>query len=398
MPSPDETTPILGEDPLPRSPTRRTAQTLCLVAIVALAGVVTFGRAPGIPAEPRKGFRMGQAAGMNRYIVKTRCISDATKASLPGFFREGAEITGAMIVRHNVNDPNFFHPFEPEMMMQPVTFEDTGWEWDWEDGRFYLDTDRVDGEWGFALINNYGEAFYEVGSGADAPLWGKTCEDLVRYDNEVDQFFNRDVARENATTPNRMEYVFGECAQECPSREFNEWTQEQRDQETARTVADPPNVLGSEFVMYGLAGNGVCGMDLYTSGNGGAAANGDIIMHFLPLDYDNSLVLDNKLNGRWAFQQMERWAFGPRGDTSSTQEWRMRVKLEESFFDIKTCTSWTDDSTCSPYATYNYRTGAGGYSTIDGIRVHGGRQANLIRAHDCAFYSTRPGPKKNTVW
>ena len=76
----------------------------------------------------------------------------------------------------------------------------------------------------------------------------------------------------------------------------------------------------------------------------------------------------------------------------------MRVKLEESFFDIKTCTSWTDDSTCSPYTTYNYRTGAGGYSTIDGIRVHGGRQANLIRAHDCAFYSTRPGPKKNTVW
>ena len=397
MPSPDETTPILG-DIAPRSTTRRTALTLCVVALVALAGVVTLGRAPGNSADPRTGFRFGQTAGMNRYLVKTRCISDATKASAPAFFREGATITGAMIVRHNVNTPNFFTPFEPQMMMMPVTYEDTGWEWDWEEGRFYLDTDRVDGEWGFALINNFNETFYEVGSGADAPLWGKTCPDLVRYDNEVDQFFNRDMARENATTPNRMEYVFGECARECPVREFMDWTHEQRELETARTVEDPPNELGSEFVMYGLAGNGVCGMDLYTSGNGGVAAGGDIIMHFLPLDYSNSLVLDNKLNGLWFTQQMEPWVFGPRGDTSSTQEWRMRVELKESFFDIQTCTSWADDSTCTPYTTYNYRTGAGGYSTIDGIKVHAGRAANLIRAHDCAFYSTRPGPKKNDLW
>ena len=402
--STDQTTSLVGDRPgAPKKSggyLHTVAGVFAAVAVVALVGLAIFrvGIFGGGAAEHTSGFRYGQPVGSKiRYIVKTRCISDATKASNPGFFRDGTTIESAMIVRHNLNSPSFFNAYEASMMMTPVTRELTGWEWDWEAGRFFVDTDELDWEWGFALVNNFGEVFYEIGSGPGAPLWGKTCPDVNRFDSPTAQYHNRLMTKEANATSQQIEYVFGDCESECPERNFIDWAEEDKAAETASTKADPPDVLGAEFIMYGLAGNGVCGMDLYASGNGGVAnpSTGDIVMHFLPLDYSNNLVIDSRQNMAFASQQMEPWVFGPRGDTSSTYQWMMRCKLEEDHIDIRVCSSWSDDSTCEPYTTYNYRSGAGGYSLIDGILVHAGRDLNLIKGHDCGFYSRRPGPQKN---
>ena len=145
-----------------------TAVVIPMLLIASVFGAFTV-------EHPSQGFRQGAGRGRTvEYTLHTSCISAETRAAMPAFFRPGASVTGASIVRHDPSRPGL--GLEEGVTMrsapQPTTHS--------EPGRFVA-TAEVDGDWGFALRNSFGETFYEMGSGEDAPMWGKSCPDARTF-------------------------------------------------------------------------------------------------------------------------------------------------------------------------------------------------------------------------
>ena len=344
---------------------------------------------------------------MTTYVVRTRRIDEYVKSTNPGFFRVGTSIEGAMTVRHDLNSPSFFPAYEAGLTMTPVTYEMTGYEWDWEEGRFAIELpeNTLTNEWEFALVNNFGEVFYEIGSGNGARLWRQTCRDLIRWDSLTEQWFNRFATSENAT---KVEYVFGGCESTCPEREFTNWSAEQRALATREVKANSPNQVGSEFTMYGYAGDGICQFDILVPGNEPTPkqirVNPDQaqyfqnrIMHWAPADFRGDVRTNARNDHKWSGAKTwpGAWPFGAINDPTSRDEWRVRIIHHEDTIEFQACTSWSDDSTCETKANdayeFGYRTG-----DISGVQTAIGYPQNLLRSDgQCDFYARIPGSQKN---
>ena len=375
------------------------ARAVRCVAVAIGACAATLGALGAIGARVA---RTGADAGeRTTYVVRTRCISDAVRAKRPEFFADGATITGARLVRHNLREDDFFE-WDSGLVMEPVTYEMTGWEWDWEDGRYVVETADVNWEWGFALENDRGEHFYEIGK-RDSPMFrgDRWCRAVVKYGS----FFNRLVTRD-AGYGEKIDYVFGSCQRTCPEIPFMEWPLAARERETQRVLEDTPNELGSEFSMYGTAGTGVCQFDIFVEGDDGNPDNlytRNRLLHFLPADsradvHTNSKKapaswtgevywLDASGNKYWPTQ------FGPRGDRSSDKKWRVRMVLKETAIEIYACDDWLDNDSCELKSTDPYFNGQN-YADITGVGMTPGYASNLIPG-DCDFFAKRAGPQKN---
>ena len=364
-----------------------------LLAVLSLVSSRASTASSGVPAGRQ-----------TRYVLRTRCVPDEVKAANANFFASDKTIVKAKLVKHNYGSPDFFE-YDDGIEMEPVTYEDTGWEWDWESGRFYVDTDALDYEWGFALENSDGEILYEIGGDGNTPLLRKKCRDLVNFASPEKNHFNRLITKETGNG-NKIEYVFGSCNNTCPERPFVEWPEEQRDEETQRVLADTPNELGSEFSMYGTAGTGVCQFDIFVEGDNGNpndAYSRNRLLHFLPADYRSDVHTNSKkAPAGWTGEVYWRdsnnnkyWPtqFGPRGDTTSTHKWRVRMVLKETFVEISACDDWTDDSHCEVKSQDPYFSGQT-YEDITGVGMTPGYSENLIPG-SCDFYAVRGGPKKN---
>lgn len=367
------------------------------VAIALLSVVATLLAVDGLERVSWLGSRGKKTS----FILRTRCISQHVKSSNPHFFREGAVITGAKVVRHNRDAKDFFS-WNEGLPMSPVTTKDTGWEWDWETGRFKLETSDVNWEWGFALENNFGEHLYEVGS-VGSPLFKlstRTCRAVVKYG----RFFNRLLASDKGYG-SKISYVFGSCRSQCPEIPFVEWSAEDRNMETQRVLEDTPNELGSEFAMYGTAGKGVCQFDIFIAGDNGNPDDPysrNRLLHFLPADSRGDVHTNSKKHpGLWTGEvywlkdNKKYWPsqFGPTNDGSSTMQWRVRMVLKETYVEISACDDWTDDSKCEVKSKDPYFSGTS-YRDINGEGMTSGYDTNYI-AGQCDFYAIRAGPKKN---
>ena len=135
-------------------------------------------------------------------------------------FRPGASVTGASIVRHDPSRPGL--GLEEGVTMrsapQPTTHS--------EPGRFVA-TAEVDGDWGFALRNSFGETFYEMGSGEDAPMWGKSCPDARTFRQRLGKVvrtlaprLKKPLGLEEEEAERHASFVFGSCDKRCDEAEW----------------------------------------------------------------------------------------------------------------------------------------------------------------------------------
>ena len=172
--------------------------------------------------HPTRGFRQGAGRGRTvEYTLHTSCISAETRAAKPAFFRPGATVTGASIVRHDPDRPGL--GLEEGVTMRPAPSPTTHSE----PGRFVA-VAEVDGDWGFALRNSFGETFYEIGSKEDAPMWGKACPDARTFRQRLGKVVRRLAPRlkkplglEEQEAERHASFVFGSCEKRCDDAEWS---------------------------------------------------------------------------------------------------------------------------------------------------------------------------------
>lgn len=191
-----------------------TAVVIPMLLIASVFGAFTV-------EHPSQGFRQGAGRGRTvEYTLHTSCISAETRAAMPAFFRPGASVTGASIVRHDPSRPGL--GLEEGVTMrsapQPTTHS--------EPGRFVA-TAEVDGDWGFALRNSFGETFYEMGSGEDAPMWGKSCPDARTFRQRLGKVvrtlaprLKKPLGLEEEEAERHASFVFGSCDKRCDKAEW----------------------------------------------------------------------------------------------------------------------------------------------------------------------------------
>jgi len=191
-----------------------TAVVIPMLLIASVFGAFTV-------EHPSQGFRQGAGRGRTvEYTLHTSCISAETRAAMPAFFRPGASVTGASIVRHDPSRPGL--GLEEGVTMRaaprPTTHS--------EPGRFVA-TAEVDGDWGFALRNSFGETFYEMGSGEDAPMWGKSCPDARTFRQRLGKVvrtlaprLKKPLGLEEEEAERHASFVFGSCDKRCDEAEW----------------------------------------------------------------------------------------------------------------------------------------------------------------------------------
>ena len=146
--------------------------------------------------HPTRGFRQGATMrGAHTLVLETSCVARDVREQMPAFFRPGYSVVGASVVHHDAASERAakrneggvgeteearasggVHARRPTpralVEMRPVSPYDLLGE---PRGRFIAEHVELDGEWGFALRNNFGDVFYESGADASAPMWGKAC-------------------------------------------------------------------------------------------------------------------------------------------------------------------------------------------------------------------------------
>jgi|Transcript_5495 hypothetical protein len=169
--------------------------------------------------HPTAGFRQGAGynGGVVEYSLHTSCVSAETKGAMPGFFRPGARVIGASIVRHDPKRPGLGMEEGVAMQRAPASSSPSG-----ELGSFVA-TAEMRGDWGFVLHNNFGESFYEIGEGNDAPMWGKTCPDARTFRERLGRAIGKIVPGgvklgwKDEEEEKHASFVFGSCDTRCPS-------------------------------------------------------------------------------------------------------------------------------------------------------------------------------------
>jgi len=155
---------------------------------------------PPVPGKDRDALRT--------FTVYDHCISDNVREE--GFKRDfwTSPRAGAKIVRHNYETSTFFD-YDDGIELSRVEISDGLYAWTTK-------TKAVDWEYGFALANNAGEKFYDIGTlrgeskkNEEAPLAADGLECVQRYGS----YFNRVITHEE--DPLHVSYVFGSCDKEC---------------------------------------------------------------------------------------------------------------------------------------------------------------------------------------
>ena len=180
---------------------RARAIGVLFVALVAMASTVTW-RGGGAAREGIAPVRPVTGSATFTVDVGPCAITSDLRARNYKFFKNGGQVTGARIVRHNFRKPVFFEWKQAlEMTEEPNQPEYSK--------KFTLTTDKVDFEYGFALVNQRGEYIYEIGK-KTAPIGSANPFGCVQ---KYGLYFNR--VRTMDANPSSVNFVFGSCNAEC---------------------------------------------------------------------------------------------------------------------------------------------------------------------------------------
>jgi len=207
--------------------------------------------------HPTRGFRQGVTMrGAHTLVLETSCVARDVREQMPAFFRPGYSVVGASVVHHDAASERAakrneggvgeteearasggVHARRPTpralVEMRPVSPYDLLGE---PRGRFIAEHVELDGEWGFALRNNFGDVFYESGADASAPMWGKACggggpKGGIGFNERIAMALKR-LTRwdgggggggEGGDAHAEMEnFVFGSCSRQCEAVEAEE--------------------------------------------------------------------------------------------------------------------------------------------------------------------------------
>jgi len=187
-----------------------------IVFVVALSSTRDglFARALGAVTEWRgvNGKLLPPLPGSDQNSLRTftvydHCISEAAREE--GFRRDfwNSPRAGAKIVRHNYDTSSFFD-YDDGIALSRTEISDGLYAWT-------TTTNQVDWEFGFALANDAGDTFYDIGTSLDpttneqSPLAVEGLECAQMYG----KYFNRVITHEE--NPLDVSYVFGSCNRTC---------------------------------------------------------------------------------------------------------------------------------------------------------------------------------------
>jgi hypothetical protein len=211
---------------------RGRARALGLGAFVLMGVVASVGRRGAREGDATYEGNLGAYEGnlgTARFELDLRCIDEKYKKRHAAFFNavdpqwnHGTPgIRSAAVVHHD-------YPFASAAVPMTDWFSwDTGIEMTpFADGsaRFYVETDRVNWEYGFAIKNAIGEVLYEIGSDREP---AKVFSTKIHKNNtsvrggtgcfrKYGSYFNR-VRTSDASRANPS-YSFGRCEETCPPR------------------------------------------------------------------------------------------------------------------------------------------------------------------------------------
>ena len=153
-----------------------------------------------LPRVPRSSERAGALS--RTFTMYDHCLSDATREE--GFARDfwTSPRASGKIVRHNYGSKKFFE-YDDGIELSRMEIADGLYAWT-------ATTTELDWEYGFALANDAGQKFYDVGtrkSGAPLAVEGEKC--VQKYG----EYMNRVLTHEE--DPLNVSYVFGTCERAC---------------------------------------------------------------------------------------------------------------------------------------------------------------------------------------
>ena len=241
---------------------RGRARALGLGAFVLMGVVASVGR---------RGAREGDATyegnlGTARFELDLRCIDEKYKKKHAAFFNavdpqwnHGTPgIRSAAVVHHD-------YPFASAALPMTDWFSwDTGIEMTpFADGsaRFYVETDRVNWEYGFAIKNAIGEVLYEIGADREpakvfstkihknntSVRGGTGC--FQKYGSHYNRVRTLDASRANPS------YSYGRCEETCPPRALG------CEQSTVPVNCPSGQVISVVSASYGRQDTTTCNFD-----------------------------------------------------------------------------------------------------------------------------------------
>ena len=215
----DEKTPILssvsrGRDTSHADDHRATCSFIGATVLLPILLVAALFAAFTVE-HPTKGYRPPMGSGVHTYVLDARCVSAETRALNPIFFRHGAVVVAASIVRHDPSTAGLGVDADPTARGMNSNSA-LGMRRPGADERFIIETDALDGDWGFAIRNNYDDVFYEVGDDEGAPMWDRVCETRAFGERIRDLVRGWIPSLREGRRGRTVEYVFGSCDRRCP--------------------------------------------------------------------------------------------------------------------------------------------------------------------------------------
>ena len=217
----DEKTPILssvsrGRDTSHADDHRATCSFIGATVLLPILLVAALFAAFTVE-HPTKGYRPPMGSGVHTYVLDARCVSAETRALNPIFFRPGAVVVAASIVRHDPSTADLGVDADPTATARGMHSNSAlGMRRPGADERFIIETDALDGDWGFAIRNNYDDVFYEVGDDEGAPMWDRVCETRAFGERIRDLVRGWIPSQREGRRGRTVEYVFGSCDRRCP--------------------------------------------------------------------------------------------------------------------------------------------------------------------------------------
>lgn len=211
-PASAERTPLLRE-PRDRAVDRwrwgRAVSAAAAALVVATCGVAVTLRpdAFGMAPSPKQ---VALPTGPVTFTLDTSCVSPAYRAANAAFF--SSPIAEARVVYHSLGKARSsdWFAWERGIVMDPIG-----------SGQYYVTTDKVNWEYGFALKNQAGAILYEIGrKNSAAGLMKRAPPKAVKHIGGSDcfqrygKYFNR--VRTIDANIERPSYAWGECRAQCP--------------------------------------------------------------------------------------------------------------------------------------------------------------------------------------
>ena len=215
-----EARPLLVDASRTTKPATMATRKTCLMiagsaaSVVLVAGLVATKRL-GLNWDGVEGVLLAPApdparrAGVGstvRFTMYDHCMPKEVKEEADSRDFWSASPAGGKIVRHNYGSHNFFK-YDDGIELTRTEISDGLYAWT-------ADTNQVDFEYGFALSNERGEYFYEIGTEAEnAPLVNDQGAECVQRYGE---YFNRvRTLEKDYPSAASISYVFGTCNSTC---------------------------------------------------------------------------------------------------------------------------------------------------------------------------------------